>query len=137
MVQQKMIIRMPMNSDKCRSEALRVVARAQGTIISVSIGGLNGDELVVTGEGVDPVRLVQSLRKKFRQATILRVEQISDDKGSSCWHYIGDFSPIHDHGYTWPRQHSPAYIEYPQYPVYHVAQHTLDPSDPPSICNIM
>ncbi|KAI6697923.1 hypothetical protein NL676_018042 [Syzygium grande] len=132
-----MIIRMPMNSDKCRSAALRVVARAQGTIISVSIGGLNGDELVVTGEGVDPVRLVQSLRKKFWQATILRVQQISDDKGSSRWHYIGDFSPIHDHGYTWPRQHSPAYIEYPQYPVYHVAQHTLDPSDPPSICNIM
>ncbi|KAK2630912.1 hypothetical protein EUGRSUZ_H01538 [Eucalyptus grandis] len=130
-----MIIRMPMNSDKCRSRALRIVARAKGTIISVSIGGLNEDELVVTGEGVDPATLVQSLRKKFRQVTILSVQQISDDEGSSRRRCGQDFCPIHDHGYTWPRQYSRAYYtEYPHYPVYDVAQYS---PDPPSICNIM
>ncbi|KAF8015295.1 hypothetical protein BT93_H0947 [Corymbia citriodora subsp. variegata] len=130
-----MIIRVPMISDKCRSRALRIVARAQGTIISVSIGGLNEDELVVMGEGVDPATLVRSLRKKFRQAIILSVQQISDDEGSSRWRHTEDFCPTHDRGYTWLRQCSPAYYTgYPQYPVYNVAQ--LVP-DQPSICNIM
>ncbi|KAI6695670.1 hypothetical protein NL676_023380 [Syzygium grande] len=124
-----------MNSDRCRSKALRIVARAQGTIISGSIGGLNGDELVVTGEGVDPATLVQSLREKFRQATILSVQLISDEEGRSSEHCGTYCCPIHHHGYTWPRQYSPAYyMECPQYPVYNVAQHA---PDLPSICNIM
>ncbi|KAI3439465.1 uncharacterized protein J3R85_004898, partial [Psidium guajava] len=129
-------IRMPMHSDECRSKALRIVARAQGTIISVSIGGLNGDKLVVTGEGVDPATLVQSLRKKFPQATILSVQQISDDKGSSRQRRSTGYCPIHDCGYTQPRQYTPAYyIEYEQPLIYNVGAQPAP--DLPSICSIM
>ena len=47
----------------------------------MAIKGEDSDQLVVTGENVDPVNLVRSLRKKVGQVQIISVVKKNDDKG--------------------------------------------------------
>ncbi|XP_057983410.1 heavy metal-associated isoprenylated plant protein 47-like [Malania oleifera] len=77
-MKQKIVVRVHFKCNKCRSKALKIAASACG-VTSVAIGGGDRDTVVVTGEGVDSAKLTDSLRKKFRCAIILSVQELKED----------------------------------------------------------
>ena len=71
-LQQKIVIKVPMASDKSRSKAMALVAAAGG-VDSVAIAGAGKDQVVVVGEGVDSIKLTSALRKKMGDAQLVEV----------------------------------------------------------------
>ncbi|KAG6668726.1 heavy metal-associated isoprenylated plant protein 41-like [Carya illinoinensis] len=78
-MKQKIVIKVQMTCDKCRTKAMKIAATSSG-VISVGIQGPDKDQLVVTGEGVDSACLTLSLKKKLCYATILTVEEVKAEK---------------------------------------------------------
>ncbi|KAH1211779.1 hypothetical protein AAZX31_14G049700 [Glycine max] len=78
----RIVIKVQLETDKCRSKALKIAAKSQG-VQSLSLEEeSNNDQVVVIGNDVDPVCLVNQLRKKFRYATLLSVEDLEEgDEG--------------------------------------------------------
>ncbi|TKY57440.1 6-phosphofructokinase 2 [Spatholobus suberectus] len=76
-MKQKIVIKVQMDCDKCRSKALKIAAVTKG-VSSVSLEGEERDEVVVTGNEIDLVCLAKALRKKFHYANILKVEEVKD-----------------------------------------------------------
>nr|CAB3447055.1 unnamed protein product [Digitaria exilis] len=72
-MKQKMVIKVEMKCDRCRSKALALVAAARG-VHSVALAGDARDQLVVAGEDVDSVKLAGALRRKVGPAQILQVD---------------------------------------------------------------
>ncbi|KAL1556125.1 heavy metal-associated isoprenylated plant protein 47-like [Salvia divinorum] len=70
----KIVIKVPLHTEKDKSKALKIAVVEEG-VISVSIGKDN-DQLEVIGEGVHSVCLAKSLRKKFCFADILSVAEV-------------------------------------------------------------
>ncbi|RLM78334.1 late embryogenesis abundant protein D-34-like [Panicum miliaceum] len=64
MAKQKIVIKVQMASDRCRSRAMALVA-ATGWVDSVALAGDGKDQVVVVGEGVDSIKLTSALRKKI------------------------------------------------------------------------
>ncbi|AES64599.1 putative heavy metal-associated domain, HMA [Medicago truncatula] len=74
-MKQKIVMRVHMRCQKCRTKALEVVAGANG----VNFVGLEGDEkdkIVVIGDGVDAVTLTKCLRKKVGQTEIVSLGEV-------------------------------------------------------------
>ncbi|CAO2035386.1 unnamed protein product [Urochloa humidicola] len=67
MTKQKIVIKVSMSSEKSRSKAMALVARADG-VSSMGVTGDGKDQLEVVGDGVDTVCLVQCLRRKIGHA---------------------------------------------------------------------
>ncbi|XP_042967128.1 heavy metal-associated isoprenylated plant protein 47-like [Carya illinoinensis] len=78
-MKQKIVIKVQMTCDKCRTKAMKIAATSS-VVISVGIQGPDKDQLVVTGEGVDSACLTVSLKKKLCYATILTVEEVKAEK---------------------------------------------------------
>ncbi|CAL5068353.1 unnamed protein product [Urochloa decumbens] len=74
-MKQKIVIKLGMASDKSRSKAMVLAAKADG-VSKMGITGDGKDRLEVEGEGVDAVCLVQCLRRKIGHAEILQVEEV-------------------------------------------------------------
>ncbi|XP_066318750.1 disease resistance protein Pik-1-like [Miscanthus floridulus] len=74
MVKQKIVIKVPMASDKSRAKAMALVAAAGG-VDSVAIAGAGKDQVVVGGEGVDSIKLTSDLRKKMGDAQLVEVAE--------------------------------------------------------------
>ncbi|KAK3432315.1 hypothetical protein EUGRSUZ_E04208 [Eucalyptus grandis] len=64
----KIVLKIQMNCQKCRTKALQIVSEADG-VNSVTFEG--EDKVVVVGEGVDAVPLVNRLRKKVGPTQII------------------------------------------------------------------
>ncbi|CAN6244891.1 unnamed protein product [Urochloa humidicola] len=80
MAKQKIVIKVQMSSDRCRSKAMALVA-ATGGVDSVALAGDGKDQVVVVGEGVDSVKLTEALRKKIGGAQLVQVgEDKKEDK---------------------------------------------------------
>ncbi|KAK7829539.1 heavy metal-associated isoprenylated plant protein 47 [Quercus suber] len=121
MVQQKLVIKVQMTGDKCRTKALKLAAGAEG-VTSVAIEGDDKSLVVVIGDEVDSVCLTRSLRKKVGYATIVSVAQLeeSDEKKDE------EDNPTPTICYS-------GYGQYPQFPSYYRVV-----SDPwPSNCFFM
>nr|GMC53662.1 heavy metal-associated isoprenylated plant protein 47-like [Ipomoea batatas] len=74
---------MPVNSDKCRAKAMQIAVSSPG-VISVN-SDADKNQLVVTGNGVDSFELMKCLKRKFRCASIVSIEEVKppekkDDK---------------------------------------------------------
>ncbi|KAF5479113.1 hypothetical protein F2P56_005614 [Juglans regia] len=78
-MKQKIVIKVQMTSDKCRTKAMKIAATSSG-VISVGIQGPDKDQLVVIGEGVDSACLTCCLRKKLCYATIVTIEEVKPEK---------------------------------------------------------
>ncbi|XP_044497466.1 disease resistance protein Pik-1 isoform X1 [Mangifera indica] len=74
-MKQKIVMKVQMNCQKCRTEALKVVAKAEG-VNFVGLEGAEKDKVVVIGDGVDAVKLAASLRKKVGQTELMSVAEI-------------------------------------------------------------
>jgi hypothetical protein len=72
LLQQKIVIKVAMPCEKCRSKAMALVAKTRG-VDSVSIAGDSKDQVVVVGESVDSVKLTSALRKKVGPAHLVQV----------------------------------------------------------------
>ncbi|GLT32298.1 hypothetical protein SLA2020_260870 [Shorea laevis] len=73
MLQKKIVIKVQITCEKCRSKALKIAAETDG-VNSIAIQGADKDELVVIGDGIDSATLTCTLRKKLGFATILTVQ---------------------------------------------------------------
>ncbi|PIN03642.1 Copper chaperone [Handroanthus impetiginosus] len=112
-MKQKIVIRMSINHDKCRSKALKIAVGVSG----VESAGLTGDEknqVEVVGDGIDSVDLTRQLRKKVAYAELVSVREAkkeeSEDKTETAaeqpvvgfveppfyWHEVRD--PYHGYG---------------------------------------
>nr|CAB3484810.1 unnamed protein product [Digitaria exilis] len=78
-MKQKIVIKVSMSSEKSRSKAMELVAKADG-VSSMGVTGGDKDQLEVVGVDVDTVCLVKCLRKKLGHADILKVEEVKDKK---------------------------------------------------------
>ncbi|KAG6513323.1 heavy metal-associated isoprenylated plant protein 47-like [Zingiber officinale] len=74
-MKQKMVIKVEIRSDKCRTKAMTVVASVVG-VVSVGLQGEKKDELVLVGDGVDPANLTRCLRKRVGHADIVKLEEV-------------------------------------------------------------
>ncbi|KQK00075.1 heavy metal-associated isoprenylated plant protein 47 [Brachypodium distachyon] len=107
---QKIVIRVQMTCDKCRSKAMALVAAFVG-VNSVSLAGDDKDQVVVVGDGVDSVKLTSALRKKVGPAELLQVgdtkkeepEKVKNPEGTT----VVEYTP-----YPWQ-----CYHPYPSQPV--------------------
>jgi hypothetical protein len=79
LLQQKIVIKVEMTCDKCRSKAMSLVAKTRG-VDSVSIAGDAKDQVVVVGDSVDSVKLASALRKKVGPAHLVQVADAVEKK---------------------------------------------------------
>ncbi|KDO40226.1 hypothetical protein CISIN_1g048349mg [Citrus sinensis] len=63
-------IEQPLENDKSRSKALKIVGGMPG-VESVAFKGDDRSQIEVTGDGMDAIVLFMSLRKKLRYATFI------------------------------------------------------------------
>ncbi|KAK2639924.1 hypothetical protein Ddye_027719 [Dipteronia dyeriana] len=77
--EQKIVIRVQVRYDKCRSKAMEIAAVADG-VISVAWEGEDKDKVVVIGDGVDAVTLTRSLSKKLGFADLLFIQEMKEKK---------------------------------------------------------
>ncbi|KAM7269334.1 hypothetical protein ACFE04_024831 [Oxalis oulophora] len=137
-MKQKMIMEFDLHCDKCRSKAMEICGVTPG-ILRVEILESNKNQLIITGDGVDPVNLVKKLKKKLGHVKVISV---ADDKGNTNdkdkdkdkdmdkgkettqGMMIGP-PPMVGYCYT----PNPCYPNYPSRVVYECS--------PPSICSIM
>ncbi|XP_070674212.1 heavy metal-associated isoprenylated plant protein 47-like [Malus domestica] len=71
---QKIVMKVQLNSEKCRTKALKIAATTKG-VSKVAIEAEKG-EVEVIGNGVDAVCLAKSLKNKLGFATIAVVEEV-------------------------------------------------------------
>ncbi|KAL4618747.1 hypothetical protein ACB092_06G033300 [Castanea dentata] len=76
-MKQKIVIKVQVRCDKCRSKAMKVAAATDG-VMSVSLQGVDRDQVVVIGERVDAACLTNTLRKKVGYARLETVEEVKD-----------------------------------------------------------
>ncbi|QCE01421.1 hypothetical protein DEO72_LG7g2718 [Vigna unguiculata] len=74
----RIVIKVQVESERCRRKVLTVAAKSQG-VRSLSLEGENRDQVVVTGDGVDAVKLTNQLRKNF-YTTLISVEDMEEDE---------------------------------------------------------
>ncbi|CAN6559115.1 unnamed protein product [Malus baccata var. baccata] len=101
-MKQKIVVKVQLNCEKCRTKALKIAAVAKG-VSTVSIE-VEKEHVVVIGDGVDAVDLAKSLKKKFGFATIVSVEEVGKPEKVE--------KPEEPEPIQWPS----SYINYPQYP---------------------
>jgi hypothetical protein len=78
-MKQKIVIKVEMTCDKCRSKAMALVAATLG-VDSVALGGDGKDQVVVVGNGVDSVKLTSALRKKVGHAHLVQVGEVKEEE---------------------------------------------------------
>ncbi|KAK7847089.1 heavy metal-associated isoprenylated plant protein 47 [Quercus suber] len=79
MLQQKIVVKVRNDSDKCTRKAMKIACKANG-VNSVALEGSDRDQLVVIGEGVDSANWTCSLRKKLCYAALWSVDEVKADK---------------------------------------------------------
>nr|6R8K_B Chain B, NBS-LRR class disease resistance protein Pikh-1 [Oryza sativa Japonica Group]6R8M_A Chain A, NBS-LRR class disease resistance protein Pikh-1 [Oryza sativa]6R8M_B Chain B, NBS-LRR class disease resistance protein Pikh-1 [Oryza sativa]6R8M_E Chain E, NBS-LRR class disease resistance protein Pikh-1 [Oryza sativa]6R8M_F Chain F, NBS-LRR class disease resistance protein Pikh-1 [Oryza sativa] len=77
-LKQKIVIKVAMEGNNCRSKAMALVA-STGGVDSVALVGDLRDKIEVVGYGIDPIKLISALRKKVGDAELLQVSQAKED----------------------------------------------------------
>ncbi|KAL4374970.1 uncharacterized protein [Arachis hypogaea] len=82
-MKQKIVMRMQMDCEKCRNKALKTAAEVKG-VTSVALEGDDKDRVVVTGNNVDTICLINQMNKKFKCVAILKVEEVKKKEENKC-----------------------------------------------------
>nr|GMC58308.1 heavy metal-associated isoprenylated plant protein 47-like [Ipomoea batatas] len=72
-LQQKITISLPVNTERCLAKAMKIAAGIRG-VKSVGIEE-EKNQLVVKGEGIDSIKLMKGIKKKFKCANIHTIEK--------------------------------------------------------------
>ncbi|XP_058781695.1 heavy metal-associated isoprenylated plant protein 46-like [Vicia villosa] len=75
MAKQKVVINVTMKNQKARSSAMKIAVGVR-EVESAAIKGDSKDQIEVTGEGIDSVKLTRLLRKKFGYANLVSVGDV-------------------------------------------------------------
>uniref|UniRef100_A0A0D9VHM7 HMA domain-containing protein n=2 Tax=Leersia perrieri TaxID=77586 RepID=A0A0D9VHM7_9ORYZ len=102
MAKQKIVIKVAMTCDKCRSKAMALVA-ATGGVDSVALAGDAKDQVVVVGDGVDSIKLTTLLRKKVGHATLVTVGEVKEEEKKKP-----ETPVVVEYPYPWNYHHYPA-----------------------------
>ncbi|XP_019419311.1 PREDICTED: heavy metal-associated isoprenylated plant protein 47 [Lupinus angustifolius] len=73
-MKQKIVIKVAMHCQKCRKTAFQIVATANG-VTSVELEGEEKDKVIVIGDGMDAVNLINCLRKKVGKSDIISLAE--------------------------------------------------------------
>ncbi|KAM0867602.1 hypothetical protein ACQ4PT_041865 [Festuca glaucescens] len=113
-MKQKIVIKVQMTCDKCRSKAMALVAATVG-VDSVALAGDGKDQVVVVGDGVDSVKLTSALRKKVGHAQLVQVGEVKKEEEKKkpaeaaaasvveyaypwhCYQYPSHAVPVYEH----------------------------------------
>ncbi|PWA59651.1 hypothetical protein CTI12_AA382360 [Artemisia annua] len=109
MAKQKIVVKVTMENDKKSRKAMKIAVSVCG-VESVAFGGSNKEQITITGEGVDSVKLTHLLRKRVGYTELVSVglveekkpEKPASQKIETPWrieygcphHYNGDSVPI-------------------------------------------
>ncbi|KAI5321402.1 hypothetical protein L3X38_030473 [Prunus dulcis] len=83
-MQQKIVIKVQLTSENCRTKALKIAAEAKG-VSNVCID-VEKAEVEVIGVGVDAVSLAKSLEKQLGFASIVSVGEVKKTRGARASH---------------------------------------------------
>ncbi|KAK4279108.1 hypothetical protein QN277_016863 [Acacia crassicarpa] len=122
----KITIKVEVCNEKGRIKAMKIASGRPG-VNSVAMEGNERDQLVVTGEGVDSVKLTNMLRKKLGHATIVSVKDV---KKKNKYKLEGE----DDEDCKSPLKYFGCYSPYPPTPYY---QRVVYDPEPHSSCSIM
>lgn len=116
---QKIVIKVDMTSDKCRSKAMALMAATVG-VVSVALAGDGRDQVVVVGDGIDSVKLTSALRKKVGHAQLVQVGEAKKEEEEKKKPAEAAAATVE---YTYPpyyyQQYQPSPYYYQQYPSYY------------------
>ncbi|XP_058081222.1 heavy metal-associated isoprenylated plant protein 16-like [Magnolia sinica] len=125
-MKQKIVLKVQMNCQKCRTKAMEIAASTEG-VISVTIDA-EKEQVVVVGEGVDSIVLTSQLRKKVGYTDLISVEEVKpEEKKEEPKKPEPEKNPPPCIPYCHPYPHPcPQFVAY---------ETVYDPN--PSICSIM
>ncbi|KAI9161616.1 hypothetical protein LWI28_019079 [Acer negundo] len=104
-LQKKVVITVPVHSQKCRSKAMQIAVGASG-VESATLKGDDKNQIEVTGDGIDAAELTKLLRKKFGYAFLESVgaadekkkeETKKEAKMEVLWPYYHAAVPLYYH----------------------------------------
>ncbi|KAM0052656.1 putative heavy metal-associated isoprenylated plant protein/47 [Helianthus debilis subsp. tardiflorus] len=78
-MQQKIVVKVSMDSDKKTRKALKIAVSISG-VVSASFVGSDKDQIAVTGDGIDSVELTTLLRKKVGYTELVSVGPVEAKK---------------------------------------------------------
>ncbi|KAI3465932.1 hypothetical protein Pfo_022595 [Paulownia fortunei] len=78
-MKQKIVIRVSMYGDKCRSKALKIAVGVSG-VESAALTGQEKDHVEVVGDGIDSVELTRRLRKNVAHAELVSVGEAKKEQ---------------------------------------------------------
>ncbi|KAD5318151.1 hypothetical protein R6Q59_033443 [Mikania micrantha] len=101
-LQQKIVVKVSMNTDKKTRKALKIAVSING-VESASFVGPDKDQIAVTGAGIDSVELTTLLRKKVGYTELLSVGPVEQKKPEADKPKPADPTlvpfPLYDYGY--------------------------------------
>ncbi|KAI3456611.1 hypothetical protein Pfo_013274 [Paulownia fortunei] len=74
-MKQKIVFQIQLPCSKCPRKALKIVAEAYG-VESMAVEGKQRNEVVVTGDGIDIIKLATRLRRKVGCTDVISVSQL-------------------------------------------------------------
>ncbi|XP_047077462.1 disease resistance protein Pik-1-like [Lolium rigidum] len=118
-MKQKIVIKVEMTCDKCRSKAMSLVAATVG-VDSVALAGDGKDQVVVVGD-VDSVKLTSALRKKVGHAQLVQVGEVKKEEEKKKPAEAAAAAAVVKYAYPWH------YYQYPPAGVYGYQQYYSRP----------
>uniref|UniRef100_A0ACD5YTY8 Uncharacterized protein n=1 Tax=Avena sativa TaxID=4498 RepID=A0ACD5YTY8_AVESA len=106
---QKIVIKVQMSSDRCRSKAMALVAATTG-VDSVALAGDPKDQLVVVGDGVDPVKLTSALRRKVGHAELVQVGDVKKEEEKKKPAEPTAAASVVEYAYPWQYYQYPSHV---------------------------
>ncbi|KAL6863760.1 hypothetical protein ACP4OV_016663 [Aristida adscensionis] len=85
MVKQKIVLKLPLDDERKRRKAFKVAVGMNG----VTSATMEGDKIIVVGDGVDPIALTTMLRRSLGHAELLSVTSGDDKKKGDGYGYGG------------------------------------------------
>ncbi|KAK3220522.1 hypothetical protein Dsin_014492 [Dipteronia sinensis] len=107
----KVVIKVPVHSQKCRSKAMKIAVGASG-VESATLKGDDKDQIEVTGDGIDAAKLTMLLRKKFGYAILESVSADANDGEGGDKKEQNENEPKEE-VVSWPSCHATVPLYYP------------------------
>jgi len=85
MVKQKIVLKLPLDGERNRRKAFKAAVGIAG----VTSATMEGDKIIIVGDGIDPIALTTMLRRGLGRAELLSVSS-GDDKRKDGYGYGGD-----------------------------------------------
>jgi len=85
MVKQKIVLKLPLDGERNRRKAFKAAVGMAG----VTSATMEGDKIIILGDGIDPIALTTMLRRSLGHAELVSVSS-GDDKRKDGYGYGGD-----------------------------------------------